>query len=233
MHCPLCGHHEVSLFFADRVREYYCCSRCQLVHVPLRFHLDPSAEKARYDTHRNDPADEGYRCFLSRLARPLQAVVPSGCQGLDFGSGPGPTLSVMLEEMGYQVAIYDKYYACRPELLTRTYDFITATEVVEHLSDPAGELDRLWACLRPGGVLAIMTKLVLDQQAFANWHYIRDLTHISFFSHPTFIWLATHLSARLNRVDKDVIMLHKPLCSDVTPDVPDNPTINQPETHHL
>ena len=233
MHCPLCHNHDTKLFFTDRHREYLRCSRCRLVFVPSSFHLDPAAEKARYDTHQNDPSDAGYRRFLSRLTRPLQAKVPAGSHGLDFGSGPGPTLSVMLEEAGYRMEIYDTYYAPDMNLLTRTYDFITATEVVEHLRDPAGELERLWACLRPGGVLGIMTKLVLDRDAFASWHYIRDPTHISFFSRTTFSWLAKYLGAGLEFVDNDVIFLQKRSPANGEPEAGESQTFNQSETHHL
>ncbi|WP_462326151.1 class I SAM-dependent methyltransferase [Desulfoplanes sp.] len=233
MHCPLCHYDDIGLFFSDRFREYFRCSRCSLVFVPSSFHLDPAAEKARYDTHENDPGDVGYRRFLSRLTRPLQALVPVGSHGLDFGSGPGPTLSTMLEEAGYCMDIYDKYYAPDTDLLTRTYDFITATEVVEHLRDPAGELERVWACLRPGGVLGIMTKLVLGRDVFATWHYIRDPTHISFFSRPTFSWLAKQLGAGLDFVDKDVILLQKQAPADGVPNAGENQTFNQPEAHHL
>jgi hypothetical protein len=115
----------------------------------------------------------------------------------------------MLEEAGYFMDIFDKFYAHDPALLTRSYDFITSTEVVEHLREPGRELDRLWSCLRPGGVLGIMTKLVQDRKVFATWHYIRDLTHISFFSRPTFAWLASRWDAGLDIVDKDVVILHK------------------------
>jgi SAM-dependent methyltransferase len=209
MICPLCLHEGSELFFKDSSREYYRCPCCLLVYVPSIYHLDHDDEKSRYDNHRNSPLDTDYRAFLSRLTRPLQAVIPKGAHGLDFGSGPGPTLSVMLEEAGYSMDIFDSYYAHDPKLLTRSYDFITSTEVVEHLREPAMELDRLWSCLRPGGVLGIMTKLVLDRKAFAAWHYIRDLTHISFFSRPTFTWLANRWNAGLDIVDRDVVILHK------------------------
>ena len=51
--------------------------------------------------------------------------------GLDFGCGPGPTLSLMLEGQGHQLALFDIYYADNPLLLQGSYDFITGTEVVE------------------------------------------------------------------------------------------------------
>lgn len=178
--------------------------------VPPEYFLDPAAERAHYDLHENDPSDAGYRRFLSRLSDPLVARLPAASTGLDFGSGPGPTLSVMLAEAGHRVEIYDPIYAPDTTVLDRQYDFITASEVVEHLHDPAAELQRLWDCLRPGGVLGLMTKLVIDPQAFASWHYIQDPTHVCFYSTETWSWLAARWSARLEQVAADVVLLAKP-----------------------
>ena len=139
----------------------------------------------------------------------MQARIAPHSKGLDFGSGPGPTLSVMFEEVGHAVALYDHFYARNPSIFERSYDFITATEVVEHLHQPRQELDRLWASLKPGGYLGIMTKLVLDQAAFATWHYKNDLTHVCFFSRTTFQWLAAQWQAELTFEGKDVVILKK------------------------
>ena len=105
--------------------------------------------------------------------------------------------------------IYDPFYAPDSAVFQRQYDFITATEVVEHLHHPGAELDRLWACLKPGGPLAIMTKLVIARDAFARWHYKDDLTHVCFYSRPTFSWLARQRQAKLTFEGQDVIILEK------------------------
>ena len=116
----------------------------------------------------------------------------------------------MFREAGYEMNIYDPFYADHPSRLQARYDFITATEVVEHLHHPRETLNTVWNCLRPRGILGIMTKLALDQEAFSRWHYKNDPTHVCFFSRRTFRWLARLLSARLEIVGKDVILLHKP-----------------------
>ena len=89
---------------------------------------------------------------LARLSEPLLERVSSGTVGLDFGSGPGPTLAVMLEEAGLKVRLFDPFYAPDETVWTERYAFIAASEVLEHLRDPAGELDRLFGVLNPGGV---------------------------------------------------------------------------------
>ena len=83
---------------------------------------------------------------MSRLLAAQVSVterLPSGAKGLDFGSGPGPALACMLRESGYEVALYDSFYEPDEAVLNDRYDFICATEVVEHLSRPGWELHRL------------------------------------------------------------------------------------------
>jgi hypothetical protein len=116
---------------------------------------------------------------------------------------------VLFEEAGFDVAVYDPYYADIPELLDRQYDFITASEVVEHLREPSTEWAGLWSCLKAGGILGIMTKLVIDADAFSRWHYKNDPTHICFYSVATFEWLAGYLRAELRFPFTDVVLLIK------------------------
>lgn len=207
--CPLCESETIKDFYKDNRREYLRCSNCYLVFVPEEFHLSSEEEKARYDIHQNSEYDPGYRKFLSRIFTPVNERVKSESVGLDFGSGPGPTLSKMFEEAGHMVEIYDIYYANDKSLLEKEYDFITASEVVEHLKKPLLELEKLWICLKPGSYLGIMTKMVLDRKAFSKWHYITDMTHISFFSVETFKWLGEYFKSKPDFVDKDVVILRK------------------------
>ena len=209
MMCPLCQAENTIKIYADKDREYLQCQTCQLVFVPSIHYLSADDEKARYNTHQNSPDDPKYRAFLSRLFIPMQNRLAPGSHGLDFGSGPGPTLSVMFEEAGHSMAIYDHFYALNHAVLDTSYDFITATEVVEHLHHPRLELDHLWAILKPGGILGIMTRLVPDHEAFAQWYYKNDPTHVCFFSRTTFEWLATQWQAALTFEDHDVMLFPK------------------------
>ncbi len=99
--CPLCGSNDNTWLVADTNRDYFRCLQCALIYADPTTHLTSSQEKLVYDQHRNNPNDIGYRQFLGRLATPLATRLSSPpLSGLDFGSGPGPTLSVMLAEMG-------------------------------------------------------------------------------------------------------------------------------------
>ena len=207
--CPLCESPEYTPFHRDRRREYLRCDRCCLVFVPPTWFLARDAERAEYELHENDPADPGYRAFLSRLVRPLLERLEPGRRGLDFGCGPGPALAAMLREAGHQVALFDPFFFPDVAPLSDRYDFITATEVVEHLHRPGAELAMLWALLQPGGTLGVMTKLVRDRAAFATWHYKNDPTHVAFYCRETWAWWAAREGAELEIVGSDVILLRK------------------------
>jgi 2-polyprenyl-3-methyl-5-hydroxy-6-metoxy-1,4-benzoquinol methylase len=197
-------------YLSDRHRDYRQCPACGLVFVPAHQHLDAAAEKAIYDRHENSLDDAGYRRFLSRMAAPLLARLERPSLGLDFGCGPAPLLARMLEAAGHEVARYDLYYRPDEAVLEARYDFITATETIEHLAAPGSTFARWVSMLVPGGWLGIMTKRVIDREAFAHWHYKNDLTHIAFFSDATFSFLARRHALLLDIVDKDVVLFRKP-----------------------
>ncbi|MDP6690972.1 MAG: class I SAM-dependent methyltransferase [Alphaproteobacteria bacterium] len=201
-------------YHSDKVRDYLRCRTCGLVFVPPVQHLSGWEEKAYYDLHENRPDDPGYRRFLERLFTPLKQRLTANAKGLDFGCGPGPTLSRMFAEAGHEMALYDPYYASDKSALSGPHDFITLSEVAEHLAEPGRELDRLWQSLRPGGWLGFMTKRVRDREAFKTWHYITDPTHVCYFSEATFEWLTAHWShegpaAELIIAGNDVVLIRK------------------------
>ena len=92
--------------------------------------------KARYDLHENSPADKGYRNFLCRMFIALEPHLKPGSSGLDFGCGPAPTLSLIFEDSGHSMETYDHFYDKKMTVFDKEYDFITTTEVVEHLHHP-------------------------------------------------------------------------------------------------
>ena len=213
-HCILCKSTEVEHFYKDTsdtyASDYYQCQNCKLIFASPKDRPSRENEFARYETHENDSEDEGYRNFLSQLFDPLEDKLEPGSKGLDFGSGPGPTLNIMFEEESHQMRIYDSFYDDDKSVFKEQYDFITATEVVEHLFAPGNELERLWKCLRPGGYLGIMTKIAKDdREHFADWHCRLDLTHVTFYTKDTFRWLANHWNASLEFHGNRVVIFQK------------------------
>ena len=209
-HCPLCTH-RAEQFISDRTRTYLRCPQCDLIFVPEEDFLPPEEEKSRYDLHQNDPADARYRKFLNRLFQPLETKLEPGAHGLDFGCGPGPTLSLMLEEAGYPCAIYDLYYANDPTVLDEQYDFLTCSETLEHLYRPREEFERFLNLVKPGGWIGIMTQLHDEAPVdFERWHYKDDDTHVCFFSKQTFRTLAETHGLHIEFHPDSVVLFQRP-----------------------
>ena len=189
--CIVCRTPGADAFFADGERNYFRCGTCG-----ARF-LDPcsfpsaDAERTQYDRHENDLADAGYRRFLSRVSEPLLDRLQAGCEGLDYGCGPGPALAAMLEEAGHSVALF----------LTRstrqTARCWSGPMISSHVRKSPNifmirhaSFARLDGLLKPGGWLAVMTCFHIDDARFANWYYRLDPTHVVFYREETMRWLA-------------------------------------------
>jgi len=177
--------------------------------VPSIEHIVPEDEFAHYLTHENDVSDPRYRRFLQPALDAVRFHMPPPARGLEFGCGPGPALAEMLRSFGYSIALYDLWFEQNADVLQSTYDFITLTEVAEHFRRPRHEFEQLFERLRPGGMLVIMTRPVPVTEAFETWYYRLDPTHVSFYRHETFLWLATEMSAELFLPRPDVAVLRK------------------------
>lgn len=177
--------------------------------VPNQYYLTAEQEKQEYDKHQNSLNDEGYLTFLSRAITPITESISPPAKGLDFGCGPAPALAHKLSSDGYEMSVYDHFYCAEPSVLEHQYDFITCTEVIEHLHQPLQILTQLLSMLKSGGRLVLMTKLVINKERFAAWHYKNDPTHICFYSQDTFSYLANEFDCELSFIGNDVIQLIK------------------------
>lgn len=208
--CPLCVCSATTLYSQDKRRQYFQCSRCDLVFVARSALISPEQEKEVYDLHENDLDDSGYKAFLSRAAEPLLSELKQPSKGLDFGCGPAPALANMLAQAGHNMSLYDIFYYPDEQVLNHRYDFITCTEVIEHLAEPQKVWTQLLNLLQPSGTLVVMTKLVISPERFQNWHYKNDITHINFFSRKTFDFLALQYDLSVTYIGNDVMLFKKP-----------------------
>lgn len=207
MTCPLCDSSNPSVFHEDGSRIYLRCPECDLIFVPEDFHLVPDEEKNRYDLHENSPDDPEYRAFLRRLIDPLLPHLQKGMKGLDFGSGPGPTLSMMMRQRGFEMDDYDPFYSRDKSVLEKKYDFITCTETVEHFHRSRESWELMLGLVRPSGILGVMTDMYDEGTDFAKWHYIKDDTHVAFYSRRTFEWIAERYGLSVNYYGRSVVLL--------------------------
>lgn len=208
--CRVCRHFDVVLFCEVEDKIYWRCQMCQATFMDPAGYLLPVEERAHYDLHENDISDPGYRAFLSRLGEPLISTLKPNLSGLDYGCGPGAALADLLRIVGHEMSIYDPFYAPDTDLLNYKYDFITCSETVEHFHDPAREFVRFDDMLKAGGLLAIMTNFQIGDDAFANWYYRRDPTHVVFYRRHTFEVLAAQHSWHYHFPAPNVAFLTKP-----------------------
>jgi 2-polyprenyl-3-methyl-5-hydroxy-6-metoxy-1,4-benzoquinol methylase len=115
----------------------------------------------------------------------------------------------MLEQYGHSVDLYDKFYARNDFVFDKQYDFITASEVAEHLNQPMVELNRLMGLLKSNGVLAIMTQILTPQIDFNKWYYKNDPSHIGFFSEKALNFLSKKWQAELCVISERVVIFKK------------------------
>ncbi|MGQ7870760.1 class I SAM-dependent methyltransferase [Sunxiuqinia sp. sy24] len=169
---------------------------------------DEEEEKERYLEHNNGLHHPGYVKFLNQAIRQGRPFLLPEMKGLDFGCGPEPTLSVLLEKQGIACADYDPIFF--PELSKGPYDFIFATECFEHFFHPAEELKKISQLLSPGGYLIVMTSLWKLGRTFRSWNYARDITHVAFYHAETFCYICKHYGFKqLGGDQKRVIILQK------------------------
>ncbi|MDA3956418.1 class I SAM-dependent methyltransferase [Oceanispirochaeta sp.] len=187
--CPICSvpgspYYQIS----HKNRPFLLCLECTLIYQEEMTLPSAEEERTRYELHRNDPADEGYRKWLHSFIH--SSVLPWYKDGriLDFGSGPHPVLSDLLKEQGYPVVSYDPFFA--PQWPgEHDFSLILLCEVLEHISNPLSSFRKLCSLASEGTVLSLKTQFltfsVFDSEGgkdFEQWWYKEDPTHIRFYN---------------------------------------------------
>ena len=209
--CPICGGQVVEVYDAQLKIDFYHCKTCEFVYQSPNTHASLEEEKAQYDYHQNSFENIGYVHYLQKFLEGHVLPLNKNGVALDYGSGPGPVLYELMKEHFEEVMHFDPFYHPNPSYLTRKYDIITSTEVVEHFKHPMEEFAKLRDLLKEDGYLVIMTNFrLMDMDEFLTWWYRRDQTHISFYHPKTFAYIASKLGFTLvSDNGKNVIILKR------------------------
>jgi len=193
------------------LKKFYYCPHCECIHLDSMHMLSLTDEKKAYDHHQNSLENEGYVQMFENFLDFFWKDIPCKEECLDFGSGPTPVLSELLKRRGTHVTCYDKFYQPDTHFKQHHYDFITSTEVFEHLSDPLSALLLFHYILKPKGIVALMTLFHSNNQAdFKDWWYRRDHTHITFYTPKTIAIMADKCGFEIVKCDeKRVVVLCK------------------------
>lgn len=204
--CPLCRSLSLSQFQNE---SFLRCQDCALILKNRQDWPSAASEKARYLKHENTPDNLGYIEFLKPVIEHVKSHHPPGSRGLDFGCGPRPVLAEILGEAQYLMEIYDPFFFPR-DLDAHDLDFVTCTEVLEHVFDCQQELTRMFSLLHTKGELILQTQLYKENQSLSDWFYTRDLTHVNFHSEKTLRWIARHFQKKFTPVAADVFSFTSP-----------------------
>lgn len=207
MKCPLCND-ETALYAEAASRKFNICPCCGLIFLSSG-HVAPEEQRGRYLKHRNCNTDRGYVEHLMSLAGCVRGHLQEGASGLDYGSGPAPVMSELLSASGVVCENYDIFFSPDKGPLRRTYDFITSCEVIEHFERPFVEFVRLFNLLKPGGLLGFKTEMADGVNDFTGWHYVNDITHVSFFGEKPLNWIMQAFGFELVEQHKGVVVLRK------------------------
>ncbi len=181
----MCGsvNEPVSVSSVDE-RSYHLCENCYLISADQKHLLDEQSEKARYASHQNGIQFDGYVSFLRQAIDPALNFITEDMAGLDYGCGPVPTLSELLNREGYACEDYDPFFVKHD--LNKKFGFIFSTEVFEHFYYPGKEIQKIRALLDDDGILIVMTERWEDLDHFSKWTYARDKYHVCFYHTKTF-----------------------------------------------
>ncbi|MBN2300171.1 MAG: class I SAM-dependent methyltransferase [Acholeplasmataceae bacterium] len=193
--CKICGKDTKSYSHPKTNEIFHECKYCEFIFKDESHYISNDQELKIYDAHHNDDHNLGYVNFLMNFID--AAVLPYIKKGrvLDFGSGPTPLLSKLIKKSGqFDVDIYDLYYAKQKIYENQEYDLITSTEVIEHLKYPMQTFKLFFQLLKPDGILSMMTLFhPHNQNEFFEWFYIRDKSHVSFYTQNTMRYIAKQI----------------------------------------
>lgn len=190
MECKICGSKDLKEVTAYG-KKYYNCHACDFIFIDESHLMTKEEELAEYELHENTIENEGYvRMFEKFMEEGFYPYVEPPKRVLDFGCGPGPVLSELMKRKGYEVEVYDIFYA--PDKPEGLFDAVTSTEVFEHFINPLKEIEFIVSIMKKGAYLSVMTQYhPKDEEKFKKWWYNREDSHISFYTEETFEYIAS------------------------------------------
>jgi SAM-dependent methyltransferase len=210
--CKICNCNTTVIRDAKSIKIYYRCLECDYVFLDSKHYLDATLEKKHYDNHDNNLNSLGYVKMFEKLIDEFVITKKDEINtALDFGCGQGEVLPILLERCEISCDRYDLFYFPKKVYKDKVYDLICSTEVIEHLVNPLDALKELLSHLKKDAYLLLMTYFhPSDDEKFLKWFYIKDVTHIGFFSIKTFEHLACEFDLKIiKHNNKNCVMFKK------------------------
>jgi SAM-dependent methyltransferase len=182
--CNLCGFNKVNpLIIPNDKRIYYYCSECCLIFVDTVCHLDKEMEKKILSSQNQSIDKAEYVEYVNQIIQMVLPYINEENIGLDYGCGPSPTLTYLLEKENITCFNNDNNFGYTHPY--KEYDFIFAIECLEKFKEPDKEFDKILTLLKPGGILGVMTETYPEINRFRFWHNRQDRIHVSYYHRNT------------------------------------------------
>lgn len=175
MSCPVCGGLPAVLVEKGAIPGDTAVMRCGACHVDFldtpaadRYWDTPGQEEIYNDESVAKEREEFFRALLGRIG----GYIPTGSL-LDIGAGKGE-FAVVASKAGWRVSVLEPSERATDGLAARgihavhncalegfhapeSYDCVTLLDVVEHTANPLATLRDAASCLKPGGLLVVLT----------------------------------------------------------------------------
>lgn len=173
-YCNICSN-KLQKIIINKMEFNYCksCEALYKTNTP-----PPLEEKRRYMHH---VIDDGYKKYMENIFLKIKDFLNPGLS-LDFGCGQKNTMEEIAKNYNIKMYSYDLYFYPF-SYKNYKYDNIILNEVFEHIKKPLDLIFELKELLNDGGKIIILTKT--HDNNFNDWWYLRDITHVSFFSKKT------------------------------------------------
>jgi SAM-dependent methyltransferase len=214
--CRVCGGDlaykwSLKVLGGRHMAHYHECKGCEALQVVDPYWLaEAYADEGRPLAENPDPGrfSRNFSAYNYFAALHQAGLVPEAPVVLDYGGGYG-LLAQMLKSAGYeawQVDPYvpvpflaaDRHLRDLADFPDGSFDLVFALEVLEHLTDPVADLERLSRRLRPGGTLMLSTTIYRPEVHDRHWHYLAAAwgQHVTFWSRPALLRAAERAGFR-------------------------------------
>lgn len=212
--CRICGTPAARRFeaFGYPWLKCACCKSIQKVLTESQFAaLNPTYDPGHFlDSSSREQLESyleiGEKTALIRRILELELAQRPNLRFLDVGSGMGAYM-VAASRLGFEVSgfepsadharvardvfklhVINDYFT--PGRIEDRFDLIMLSHVIEHVYDPQGFLNALASCLKPGGVLLVVTPNAGSMVASLCggwWPMMKPIDHVSLISAESYL----------------------------------------------